>query len=424
MLIKLQYPYILSYLNKKINNIVNSFHFQKPDFKSMFRKPVFNAEFNSQNEILNKSSLLSVSDLKGNITYVNDRFCEVSKYSMEELIGKPHSIIRHPDTSSEVFKDLWRTIGSGKVWQGEIKNRAKDGSAYWVNATISPVMGADGKPIKYISMRHDITKQKLMAEELDSMKGKVDTELFDSVNYAKYVHGTFLTPERVMHEVFPESFMIYRAQKIVSGDFHMMQHNENKSAFILGDSTGHGVSASYISIMILNILNRFLRLPSFTPSTILEDLHREICLIRNSNVTETFIESADMAFCLIDHEKLTMEYSLAKLRGVIVRDGKVIELERDKFSIGEQSNNEIKLNKYMVQIRKGDVIYLYTDGMIDQFGGLKNKKFGNKRLLSLFSECADLPMSKQEKFINSAFYRWQGSNEQTDDMSLVGVKVI
>jgi methyl-accepting chemotaxis protein len=101
--------------------------------------------------------LVSETDPKGIITYVNDKFCEVAQYTREECVGKPHNMVRHPDMSKEVFKELWATIGSGRIFRGIIKNRKKDGSAYWVDAVMAPVLGENGKPIKYIGIRYDIT---------------------------------------------------------------------------------------------------------------------------------------------------------------------------------------------------------------------------------------------------------------------------
>ncbi len=115
------------------------------------------AELKAREALLQKASLVSETDRKGIITYVNEKFCEVSGYSAEELLGQPHNIVRHPDVSKEVFRDMWRTIGRGKVWRGIIKNRRKDGTPYWVDATIAPVIGSDGKPMKYIGIRFDIT---------------------------------------------------------------------------------------------------------------------------------------------------------------------------------------------------------------------------------------------------------------------------
>jgi len=119
-------------------------------------------------EILDKQNLVSETDLKGNITYVNDIFCEVSGYLENELIGKPHNIVRHPHTPSAVFKELWETIQDGEIWQGKIKNLAKDGSSYFVKALIVPMFDSDGNIIKYISSRFLVTddeKQKQMLKK-------------------------------------------------------------------------------------------------------------------------------------------------------------------------------------------------------------------------------------------------------------------
>ncbi|SFB93259.1 methyl-accepting chemotaxis protein [Flexibacter flexilis DSM 6793] len=118
------------------------------------------AELNARIEIVSKAAILSESDTYGNITLVNEKMLQITGYTREELIGKPHSILRHPETPKEVFKEMWATIKAGKVFQGIYRNRRKDGSTYWVDATIAPVMGLDGKPEKYISVRFDITQAK------------------------------------------------------------------------------------------------------------------------------------------------------------------------------------------------------------------------------------------------------------------------
>lgn len=104
------------------------------------------------------STIVSISDKKGYITYVNDAFVKVSGYSREELIGKPHNIIRHPDNPSEVFNVLWKTILDKKPWRGIIKNRSKDGSTYYVDSSITPILDHNGKIKQFIAIRHDITK--------------------------------------------------------------------------------------------------------------------------------------------------------------------------------------------------------------------------------------------------------------------------
>jgi methyl-accepting chemotaxis protein len=128
-------------------------------------------EMQARMDIMNTTSIVSESDLKGDILFANEKYQEISKYSEKELIGSPHSITRHPDMPKEVFKQMWATIGQGKIFRGVIKNRAKDGTPYYVDAVIKPIMGANGKPRKYLGMRYDITQYELARQ---NMKGIVD----------------------------------------------------------------------------------------------------------------------------------------------------------------------------------------------------------------------------------------------------------
>ena len=115
---------------------------------------------------LNESAIVAITDKTGVLTFVNDRFCETSKYSREELIGSYQNIVNSGYHSREYFKEMWRTIGNGKIWQGEIKNRAKDGTFYWVDTTIVPFLNEKGKPYEYIAIRYEITQRKEYEEKL------------------------------------------------------------------------------------------------------------------------------------------------------------------------------------------------------------------------------------------------------------------
>jgi methyl-accepting chemotaxis protein len=133
------------------------------------------SELKVRTDIMNVTSIVSEADKKGDIVSINDKFIEVSKYSRDELIGKPHNTTRHPDMPKETFKQLWSTIGRGDTFRGIIKNRAKDGTPYYVDAVVAPILGENGKPMKYLGVRYDITAAEIERQNARGILGAIDT---------------------------------------------------------------------------------------------------------------------------------------------------------------------------------------------------------------------------------------------------------
>ncbi|MFE8695960.1 PAS domain-containing protein [Cytobacillus sp. FJAT-53684] len=159
---------------------------------------------------LDASSIVAITDQRGIIHYVNDQFCRISKYSREELMGKDHRIINSGYHQKRFFADLWQTISSGRVWKGEIKNRAKDGTFYWVDTTIVPFCDEKGRPYQYLAIRHEVTQRKNVEEELQVMMAKIidvqederrrlSRELHDGIGQNLYSH--LITINRLQSEL-------------------------------------------------------------------------------------------------------------------------------------------------------------------------------------------------------------------------------
>jgi len=132
------------------------------------------AELKVRTDIMNVTSIVSEADKKGDILCVNEKFLEVSKYSQHELIGHGHNTTRHPDMPKEVFKQMWATIGRGDIFRGVVKNRAKDGTPYYVDAVIAPILGENGKPMKYLGVRYDITEAEIERQNARGVIAAID----------------------------------------------------------------------------------------------------------------------------------------------------------------------------------------------------------------------------------------------------------
>jgi len=153
---------------------------------------------------IDESSIVAITDQKGIIRHANDNFCKISKYSREELIGQDHRIINSGYHSKEVIRELWTTIANGKIWKGELKNKAKDGTIYWVDTTIIPFLNSQGKPYQYVAIRADITERKKAEQALHESQQLLSAIIDNStaVIYVKSLQGKYLLVNRRFKELF------------------------------------------------------------------------------------------------------------------------------------------------------------------------------------------------------------------------------
>lgn len=198
------------------------------DISSRAKLRQANEELTFQINALDEHAIVSVTDVKGNITYVNDKLCEISGFSREELIGQNHRLLKSDEHTKSFFKEAWRTIASGKPWHGEIKNFKKNGEQYWVLATIYPQLNVEGKPVKYISIRTDISARKEVEEKIRKFKNTLDFTTDEvymvSVNTLEILYANEAAVKRsgVSENIIAGSILLDRYTKAEKATFNRL----------------------------------------------------------------------------------------------------------------------------------------------------------------------------------------------------------
>lgn len=278
--------------------------------------------------------------------------------------------------------------------------------------------------MKVMERTEEVVRQK---EEVERQSRKV-VELYknvtDSIRYAKRLQESILPPDKRIKELLPRSFVYYRPKDIVSGDFYWIEKVDDKVIFAAVDCTGHGVPGAFMSLIGHNGLNQAVKERGKSrPSEVLKDLNtiafealhkdREQYLVR---------DGMDMALCAFDPQRNLLEYAGANCPLYIVRAGKVLAFSPDKNAIGSFDLNGKSFTDHRIQLEPGDMVYIFSDGYADQFGGERGKKFLYRRFRDLLLQISELPEEDQRDMLQEAFNRWRGAHEQVDDILVMGLR--
>lgn len=249
----------------------------------------------------------------------------------------------------------------------------------------------------------------------------------DSIIYAKYLQDANLPNEKYIRSLFKDSFILYKPKEILSGDFYWVNNTNNeKIIFALADCTGHGVPGALISVMGYDMLNNIsINKKIDKPSEILNTLQIDI-LERLAKDDESEIKDGmEIAVIAFDKPNNILEYSGARINLVIFRNGKMTEVKADRMSISAVQHEKIKGQKFAnhkIQLKENDIIYLFSDGFQDQFGGPNDSKFMKKNFRTLLQKVNELSFPIQRSHLLKALNHWQGNKIQNDDILVIGLK--
>lgn len=249
-------------------------------------------------------------------------------------------------------------------------------------------------------------------------------DITDSIRYAKNIQEAILPEVNLLNEAFREYFIFYKPKDIVSGDFYWVTHKKNKVYFAAVDCTGHGVPGAFMSMIGNTLLNDIVNDKQVTlPSDILFSLREGVIRsLKQKGAEGENKDGMDIALCCL-HDSGQLEFSGANNPCWIIRGEEYLEFKGDKQPIGIYSGEAQSYHTHSAQLQKGDLIYVFTDGFADQFGGEKGKKFKYKKLKELLLSIRHFSMSQQREIIMNTYEDWRGSLEQVDDVLVMGIRV-
>lgn len=267
--------------------------------------------------------------------------------------------------------------------------------------------------LKYIET---INEQKQLVEEKN-------LEITQSIQYAEKIQRALIPSEPQFRSVFKDAFVLFKPKDIVSGDFYWISDRANKVFYATADCTGHGVPGGFMSMLGTALLNEIIDEKQIEDcGEVLNQMRERIIQsLKQSDGSESK-DGMDMTLICIDKNSKIMSYAAANNNFYILRAQELIEMNCDKMPVGVYHGNAKPFNTYTFQLQNDDVIYSYTDGYADQFGGPKGKKYTYKKLKEkLTNPVSDLQNKKLE--LNNEIEGWKGQLEQIDDICLIGVKL-
>lgn len=270
-------------------------------------------------------------------------------------------------------------------------------------------------------LHEEIEERKTIQEELQ----KAYTEITASMQYANHLQVSLLPNLSVLKKYISNYFIFYKPCDIVCGDFYWVSTHSNKIIITVADCTGHGIRAGFMSFMAITLLEDIVQVKRITKaSEILENLREHIIKnLRQSDEDSSLQDGLDMALCVIDIQSKTLEYAGAFNPLLLIRNHQMIEYKADRMPISHYIAAKPHFTNHIIPIEKGDLIYVFTDGYSDQFGGEKNKKFTYKRLKRELLIHSKLPMEEQNEIHAHSHNKWKGDYAQTDDIILLGLQV-
>ncbi|MCF8224612.1 MAG: SpoIIE family protein phosphatase [Bacteroidales bacterium] len=264
-----------------------------------------------------------------------------------------------------------------------------------------------------------MARQKLKQTEFFEIRNK---HIEDSLNYAQRIQKALLISKTEIRKMYPDSFILQRPKDIVSGDFYWARRIENMIFLAVADCTGHGVPGAFMSLIGLEFFRHIIVSQRiYQPALILEEINRNFDLIFDNLEDMKIRDGMDLALSVFDANTNVMQFAGAFNPMYVLRNNEIIEIKGDRNILGPDFGfGRLPFNNHEIKIEEKDIVYMFSDGYADQFGGPEGKKFKYRRFRHLLLSIHEQPMDVQQAILENSINDWIGSNEQIDDILVVG----
>jgi tetratricopeptide (TPR) repeat protein len=350
---------------------------------------------------------------------------EIKKFSTVEYKSKEDQLKSEQEKTTEVFR------AEADKREAELKRQKTIQYAFIVGFILVLLFSGliyrglrqnKKKALIITRQKEEVERQKSFAEEQKALVDEKNKEIVDSINYAKRLQDAILPPIDLIEQHLPESFILYKPKAIVAGDFYWMEKMGDEILIAAADCTGHGVPGAMVSVVCSNALNRAVKEFNLREPGEILDKVRDL-------VVETFERSGsevkdgmDISLASLNTTTREMKWSGANNPLWYLQDNELKEIRPDKQPIG--LHDYVKpFTTHNITLKKGDTVYLFSDGYADQFGGDKGKKFKYRQIQTKLVEIATASLKQQGDILHQVFEEWKGMLEQVDDVLMIGIRL-
>jgi len=391
---------------------------------------VFNSAFRRDYEVhLATSGAEGLEILKKNeihLIITDQRMPEMTGIQfLEKIIPEYPDCIRMILTGFSDIEAIIQAINTGRVYRYITKPWSKEELKINIDKALETyhLREQNRKLIEDLKEANQTLEQKVI-DRTQKIEAQ-NKEITCSIQYASRIQNALLPPNEDMKRLLPIFFVLSKPRDIVSGDFYWLASKDDKVIIAVADSTGHGVPGAFMSILGVSFLNEIVnKAVTIRANEILNQLCGQVIKsLHQTGKSDETRDGLEMALCVIDSVKQKLQYSGAFRPLYLIRDNELKDFKGDNMPIGIYEQEDQSFSNKEILFEKNDIIYLFTDGYVDQLGGADRKTFKSENFKKLLIDINNLPMQEQKKALEKKFEEWRGEIDQVDDILIVGIKM-